>query len=760
MNKFIKIFIIFFFVCCNLNSYSQTINGKLIDSSKKAVAGATIILQKKDSTCVDAVISDDNGNFVFNDIDSIDGFHLFIQHLSYEPLYIKYNHHNIGIIELSQKVLNMDEIVVEGKQPVITIENGKLKYNMNNILDKYITSNAYEAICKLPMVQERNGKLALVGTSEVSIIINGKPSTLSQEQITEFLKTLSATQIKSVEIMYNTSPEYHVHGASINIATEQAENNSFKTEVSTTYKNQYFNSYNGNINILASKGKSSLNFSYAPKHSHTMTLLDLQSMHNFQGKYYDISHSQSLTNEGLKHNIYGEYNYNSKNNTISAGYNGSYSAHGEESIKVTGNYQNCTNYIKKDNKLHNLFISYSSSFGLDLGIDYTFYNLEALNTLEGKINTNNLYLLDYTTKQQIRKVSFYIDQIHELNNNWIFKYGGNYQYTENYNSQIFTNIEGNSDAKSAHSRLCEQTTNLYVGVDKEFDSGLSLSLSAIAEYYSIGDYNQWSIYPQANITYNPTENHTIMLGLSTKKDYPAYWDMMNSTTYMNAYEELQTTIGLQPATIYSVNANYLFKQKYMLSLFYENTSDYFSMDMYQSKDRLALIYKTQNWNYYKTWGMSFSIPFDIGNHITSEINASLLNDRIRNDNYWDIPFNRKKWAYMITCQNNIKLNSKLKFNFDVMYRSSMISGANDTKPIFVMNTSMQWKILKNKANISLFCSDIFDSARMKVHNHYSGQNIKLDMGKYNRSIGVKFLYSFGGKINKGKKEFDTERLKQ
>lgn len=761
MNNFTKISIIASLLCCNIQLYAQEICGKLINSSKDAVTGATIILQNNDSTYVDASVSDDNGNFYFKNIDKIDEFNLLIQHISYKPLSIRCYEHNVGTIELSHNIVGIEELIVEGKKTIVTIESGKLKYNIKNISDKYITNNAYETICKLPVIQEKNGQLSLIGATDVNVIFNGKPSTLSQEQITDILKNTSTAQIKSVEVMYNTSPEYHTRGASINIITDKVEKKTFKTEISTTYNNQYFSSYNGNINFLIAKDKSSLNFSYTPRYSHNMNLLDLNSEHTYQGDLYDISHSQSLVYKGLKHNIYVEYDYDiNDNNKVSIGYNGSYSNNAKELIKVNGNYQNSTNEIKKDNRLHNIFARYSSDLGLDIGIDYTNYNLNASNVLESDLNINELYLLNYITKQKIQKVSIYADQSHELNNDWIFKYGGYYKYTENLNNQTFINIKGKENVENSDSKLYEQISNLYVGVDKEFDTGLSFSLSATAEYYSIGDYNKWTVYPQANITYSPNENHTFMLGLSTEKDYPAYWDMMNSITYMNAYEEMQTTIGLKPATIYSVNANYLFKQKYMLSLFYENTSAYFSMDMYQSKDKLALIYKTQNWDYYKTLGLSLNIPFNIGNHISSDVSVSLLNDKNKSDNHWDIPFNRKKWVYMITNQNNLKINSSLRFSFDAMYRSSMISGTSDTKPVFAINASMLWKVLKNKADISLVCSDIFNTMRMKVYNQYLGQNIKLDMGKYSRNIGIKFTYRFGGKISREKNEPNTDRFKQ
>lgn len=227
---------------------------------------------------------------------------------------------------------------------------------------------------------------------------------------------------------------------------------------------------------------------------------------------------------------------------------------------------------------------------------------------------------------------------------------------------------------------------------------------------------------------------------------------------MNAYEEIQTIEGLRPANVYSVNANYLFLQKYMLSLFYERTNDYFTMDMYQAKDRLALVYRTQNWNYYQSFGMSANIPFSIGGWLSSQVNATVMNDRNRCDNFWDIPFDRNKWACMLAMQNHFSIGSNVGFDLDATYRSSMISGISDTKPVFTVNVGAQWNFLKDKATLSLTCSDLFDTMRMKVRNRYAGQHIDLNMGQYSRTLSVKFVYRFGGSISKEKKEVDSSRF--
>ena len=736
--------------------WSQT-TGKIVDTNQQPVEGATIVMQLPDSTYLGATISAADGTFILEP--EPENYQLIIQHLLYKTRQVKGQACDAGVITLESKDYNLEEVVIEGERPFVTVEQGKLSYDISAISEKHIVNNAYEAICKLPGVQDRNGKLSLVEAKDVTVILNGKASTLTQEQLLEMLKNTSASQVQTVEVMYNTPPEYHVRGAAINIVTAKADDNTIQSELSASYSNQYFSSYSGNVNFLLTKGKSSLNVSYNPGYSHIMTVMDLASQHTYDGKVYDITQTQKINTKGWKHNIYAEYGYQiNEDNELSVGYNGALSDNGKGTIDVNGNFQNSHNDKLQDSRLHNVFARYSSGFGLDFGVDYTDYTMNDKNRLESKLTDNTRQLLDYTSDQKIRKFSVYADQSHDLANDWTLKYGVRYDYTDNKNAQFFNQTEGKDDVGNSSSRLYEQITNFYGGFDKEFENGLSLSLSATGEYYSIGNYHKWAVYPQASLSYSPSEKHTFMLGVSSEKDYPTYWDMQTSTTYMNAYEELQTIEGLRPANVYSVNANYLFLQKYMLSLFYERTNDYFTMDMYQAKDRLALVYRTQNWNYYQSFGMSANIPFNIGEWLSSQVNATLVNDRNRCDNFWDIPFDRKKWACMLTMQNHFSVGSNLGFDLDAMYRSSMISGISDTKPVFTVNVGAQWNFLKDKASLSLNCADLFDTMRMKVRNRYAGQHIDLNMGQYSRTVSVKFVYRFGGSISKEKKEVDSSRF--
>ena len=59
--------------------------------------------------------------------------------------------------------------------------------------------------------------------------------------------------------------------------------------------------------------------------------------------------------------------------------------------------------------------------------------------------------------------------------------------------------------------------------------------------------------------------------------------------------------------------------------------------------------------------MSTNIPFNIGEWLSSQVNATVVNDRNRCDNFWDIPFDRKKWACMLAMQNHFSVGSNVGF---------------------------------------------------------------------------------------------------
>lgn len=89
---------------------------------------------------------------------------------------------------------NIPEVMVKGSRPIVKAERGMLSYNMPLLLKQLPADNAYEALTRIPGVSNATGNISFSG-NEVTLIVNGQATTLTQEQLAERLKAMPAAQL-------------------------------------------------------------------------------------------------------------------------------------------------------------------------------------------------------------------------------------------------------------------------------------------------------------------------------------------------------------------------------------------------------------------------------------------------------------------------------------------------------------------------------------------------------------------------------------
>ena len=630
----------------SLSAFSQT-TGKVVDTNNQPVEGATIVIQLPDSTFLEATISAADGTFMLKP--EPESYQLIVQHLLYQTRQIKGRAHDVGIITLEPKDYNLEEVVIKSERPLVKVEDGRLGYDLSVLSEKRAVNNAYEAISKLPGVQESNGTLSLAGASSLTIVMNGKPTTMTADQLETLLRNTPVDRVEKAEVIYSAPPEFHVRGAVINVVMKRSNDYSFQGELSTYYQNRYFSSGGANGNFRLSTPKVTLDVMYGADNAKIMEYTDLFSRHTLGDKVYEITQNEKLSTKSRMHNVRTalEYNINEKNH-LNIAYTGSFTPDRNGRSIADGSFQQSTLDKFTENKMHNIAVQYSSGFGLELGGDYTRFTSDNNQTMLTQLTDNSENAYTLTGGQCIDRYSVYADQKHSLPNNWGIGYGVSYLYTKNYDFQTYNNVTGNIKPENTDAKLEEQTTNFYFSLSKNWTTGTSFTISATGEYYTIGNYHKWAVYPQASLTYLKSPQHIFQLSLSTDKTYPGYWDMQSSVTYLNGYSEIQGTPGLRPMTNYNLNGNYILKQKYIVGLFYKHTSDYFAQSPYQATDRLALIYKNTNWNYMRMIGANIIVPFSMGNWYDARLTLVGMQARQKCDQFFDIPFDRKKWIFVGT----------------------------------------------------------------------------------------------------------------
>lgn len=104
-------------------------------------------------------------------------------------------------LRMDSIIHNLPEVMVSGERPMVKVKGSALVYDIKRITEKKPVDNAYDALKELPGVVEMNGQLTLGGQG-ATVILDGQVTNLTQEQLTQVLKSVPKDRLADVEIMY------------------------------------------------------------------------------------------------------------------------------------------------------------------------------------------------------------------------------------------------------------------------------------------------------------------------------------------------------------------------------------------------------------------------------------------------------------------------------------------------------------------------------------------------------------------------------
>lgn len=647
-------------LCIN-NVYAQKITGVITDRDNNPIEFATIVLQTTDSVFLNSAYTDSVGRFSIK-TDTLPVI-ITIQHLMYETYQKKCNTKAIGSIQMNEKSQMLSEVSIIGEYPLVRVIDGKMTYNMSQLLTDKMATSIYDAILKLPGIHIQKGTFQLIGANNVTILINGKKTNMDENQLNNLLKNMPKERIREAEVMYSAPPQYHVRGAVINLVLDNAiyDTQQLQGQINTLYNQGYYKNFQGGVTILYNTPKTLTDFLYSFGYNQVRTGQEIISQHIFNDQVSDINQSDRGYSVKPIHTIRlgNDWLINDKDK-ITLAYTAEIQPWMRSFNSSNGTYSDSENKKNTDKpvQMHNIALNYTSGFGFSTGIDFTSYKNHTTQhyreRMEGKED-----FFDARSKQDIRRLSFYADQSHSLGKGWTLNYGTKFSFASDKSSQIYhSSVSHNWSDYDSDSQLNEYTYDLYAGFSKRFANNLSLNASLTGEYYKHKKIDYRSLFPMMEITYTANPVSVFQLSVSSDKVYPSYWEMQNTTSYLNGYTEIQGNTDLRPAKNYSFQLNYIWKSKYIFTLFANYTDDFFCQIPYQSSDRLMLIYKTLNFNYSAKLGFNMMIPFRISRIFESRFILNGYYDKMKSDHYYDLSFTKNNLAIYTNLDNTFTISSK------------------------------------------------------------------------------------------------------
>ena len=673
----------------------------------------------------------------------------------------------------------LSEVVVEGQRSPMKVEAGKLTYHIPTLLKNKPVTNAYDALKEIPGVMEQSEQITLLGTSGITILLNGQKTSMTYSQLMTLMRSTPLSQVEDVEIMYSAPPQYNIRGAAINVILKQQNgqdtNTVWQGEVAGEFRQRTHESGNGRMNLTYREKRSSIGLLYSYGNSRIFNKEELTAEHTMDNTMYVIDQLSGGTNKHQAHNtrLAFEYAFDNKDK-LDVAYTGIFdksNSNRTATTHISGTTTNTKATSEGPSSMHNIRADYIFHFGLKVGADYTLYDDDSEYFLQNSSHSSlSSEALAYKSKQEIRRKEVYANQSHQLKNKWSINYGLNYSgaQSKNRSNALIDNIE--FEEATFDTRQQEDIWNFFAGFSKSFSEKLSIEASLSLEYYKstetsdaitkkLWDNTAW--FPTINASYRPSLNHTFQLAVSSDKEYPSYWSLNPNVYYFSSYGVMYGNPYLRPQRNYSIGLTYIFKRKYVIRPYINYIPDYFVQLPYQSPDKLQQIFMEQNYTYRQNIGLLGVVPFTMGKRISSRIVANVMYWHEKDDEFFDISFDRKTVMGIFQMNHDITLSSKPDVKMNVsgyVTTPTGIQGIYDLGASGNLSGALTWTFNESRAKFILKADDILNTRTPVASIDYKGQKSRLKAFRDARTFSLSLVYSFGGYKESDRQQVDVSRF--
>jgi outer membrane receptor protein involved in Fe transport len=206
------------------------VSGIVLDSANnQAVEFATVaIIDPATNKPFDGSVCDEKGKFSVSRLPN-GNFKVTISFIGYTTKTLAFRISertpgiSLGTIKLSPATEILKEVVVSGQKAIIEERVDRTVYNAEND-NTTKGGDAADVMRRVPMLSvDLDGNVSMRGNSNVTVLINNKPSSVVASSVADALKQIPADQIKSVEVITSPSAKYDAEGSAgiINIITKK-----------------------------------------------------------------------------------------------------------------------------------------------------------------------------------------------------------------------------------------------------------------------------------------------------------------------------------------------------------------------------------------------------------------------------------------------------------------------------------------------------------------------------------------------------------
>ncbi|WP_345239402.1 outer membrane beta-barrel protein [Nibrella saemangeumensis] len=776
------------------------ISGKVNDAAGKSLEFVTMMLVKaKDSTLVKGAISDVNGAYEFEGI-AAGQYRVAAQQMGFRRSFtdafeVDAEHTTIQVpaLQMSEESKSLTEVKVVAKKPFIEQQIDRTVMNVENSIVSS-GSNALEVLEKAPgvTIDRQSDQLQLKGKSGVIVMIDGKQTYLSSQEVANLLKNTPSDNIEKIEIITNPSSKYDAAGNVGIINIRMKKNQNFGTNGTLTAGVGYgrFEKYNSALNLNHREGKINAFGNYSYFHNRRFQENEINRVIPYNGTVTYFDQKSYRPNNFDGHNFRGGIDYFiSKKSTVGVlatgfindwqqpnGINHSVMRNADREITMMP-----TTNVTVKNKWTNLTgnLNYKYDFNgkgreLTADMDYSRFNGDSYNNLVTRyVDANNqtvkptenvrndmpsaidiwAFKADYvhptkTGKFEAGVKSSYVQSDNDLvyqnliDSRWIVDAtkSNRFKYTENVNA-AYASFGGKLSKK----------TSIQAGLrlEQTLSRGNSVTLNKIV------DRNYLNLFPTLFVSRQIDTNNVLNLSYSRRIDRPNYQNLNPFVFYLDPYTYQQGNPYLKPQFTNSIQLTHVYKGAFSTSLSYSRTNDVIVNEVpgqiaeknitYVTSDNLA----TQD-----NVSLTLSFPVRVSKWWNMQNNVTGYYNKFQSP-YLGAQYNVDFVAFNLYSSHNFVLGKGISAELSGWYNSAGVFGFYRYQPQGAFSIGVQKSVLDKKGTLKLNINDPFWLNQFKGRANYQDINFAVNARWESRIVRATFTYRFGNQNVKAARQRST-----
>lgn len=768
-------------------NFSGTVKGKVIDKNDNLpIEYANIAFYRmRDSTLVTGGITNTKGEFSIDKV-PMGRYYAEVKFIGYnaltvEPFVVSPRQPEtiLGDLYLSAAAENLEAVVVTGQRQMLTHNLDKKVFSVERDINAE-GGTALEIMQNIPSIEvDMEGNISLRGSQNVTILVDGRPSTYTS------IEEIPASIIESVEVITNPSARYDPDGLSgiVNIVLKKRREPGYHGMVMLNAGTG--DKYNGTVNFNYRQNKVNF-FTNASFRMHSMTgntISDRTTTFN-NNTTSILLQDQDFTRQGQFVNLRGGVDYFINNNntlTLSGGYSyRNFNIWDITQSNIQFNLRDSsfarTNDGGNDGDSFNFALNYKltgKKKGQELTTDLFFNSMTGSNSSDIMQNwligdfdnrferTNSGFLSDNFT--------FQTDFVQPIGNGGRLETGLKATLRNQDSDYNFSNLIANSwinDAlKSNDFQYREQQYSAYAIYSNTFGEGKfsyqgglrveQAFTSAIqkATHDEPIDREFLNFFPSAHIKWDINQKNSAQIAYSRRVSRPNTRLLNPFVDYSNPLFLSMGNPMLNPEFTNSLELSYYYnlpKTRISGTVFQRNTTDIITRFVEVDENDISWstfvnIDKSDNLGIEGVVTQTIAPWWRVNgsaSYYQTILHSELLDDRSSKGN---------SWTARATSTWNLGKNVELQLNGN--YRSPSVSvgggsmmfwqsggGQGITKEMYWLDLGMRVNVLNRKGTVTLRVSDLLNTMTFRSESWGDNFSSNLERTRESRIIFLGFSY--------------------